>query len=125
MGIIGGVDPIVLTTTLGPGVAVFRSLTGSEMLGRPYTYDIEFVSILGGLQPSDMLGQPLTVTVKHENGERHFTGIVSAFSNVGTASLNSAAFGWGLTSRSRCTSQRWFPRSRSWPIRATIASFRT
>ena len=74
-----------VTTALGNDVLLFKSMRGSEGLGRLSTFTVQLVSINGAIATRDVLGKPLTVAVDISQGSdvRFFNGIVTRFSSIG------------------------------------------
>lgn len=76
--------PFAVTSPLGPDVLLLLRMSGSETLGRLFTYELELLSTDHEIAMADVLGQHLTVRANIRNeGERFFDGIVSRFSYVG------------------------------------------
>src|SRR4051812_28928699 len=73
----------VAITPLAGNELFFRSLSGDEVMGGVFTYEVQVLS-KADIKPSDALGQNLTVSVAlSAGGERHFNGFVSRFTRVG------------------------------------------
>ena len=80
------------TSVTGPfpkGVLLLETLRGQEVLGRPYKFQLGFLSKEPGLAPDDVIGKPLAVGINLVTGdERHFHGIVTSFAKAGTTHLH-------------------------------------
>ena len=77
--------PFSVSSPLGPDALLLLRMTGSESLGRLFTYELELLSTSHSIAMSDVLGQHLTVRAKTRNdGTRYFDGVVSRFSYVGS-----------------------------------------
>lgn len=69
---------------VSPGTLLFRRMTGTEELGRPYEYDVELESANEALSFSSVVGQSLAVHLELPgSGQRHFHGLVTRFSHAG------------------------------------------
>jgi type VI secretion system secreted protein VgrG len=76
--------PITVTTALGEGKLLYRSMKGSEELGRLFEFEVELLSDQHSLALSDLIGKRMTVSVQlPENAVRTFNGVVARFSHVG------------------------------------------
>jgi type VI secretion system secreted protein VgrG len=75
------------TWVTGPfpkGVLLLEKLVGNEMLGMPYTYELEVLSEDPAIEPDEVVGQPMAVGLQiTPERERFFHGIVMAFSKLG------------------------------------------
>jgi type VI secretion system secreted protein VgrG len=88
--------PITLKTP-GHSDLLFRAMTATEELGRPFALDIEAVSPVGTIKPEDLLGKPASVSVElPSTGKRHFHGLVCA---MGTGGADRRMFGYRMTLR--------------------------
>ena len=80
------------TTVTGPfpaGDLLLETLSGTEELGEPYTFQLGLLSDDHNIDPDDVLGQPLAVGIKLGNGEtRYFHGIVTSFAKSGSTRLH-------------------------------------
>jgi type VI secretion system secreted protein VgrG len=80
------------TTVSGPsasGVLLLETLSGSEELGEPYTFQLGLLSEDPNIDPDDVLGEPLAVGFKLATGDwRHFHGVVTSFAKGGTTHLH-------------------------------------
>ena len=80
------------TTVTGPfpaGVLLLETLSGTEELGEPYTFQLGLLSEDHNLDPDDVLGKPLAVGFKLATGDwRHFHGFVTSFAKTGTTRLH-------------------------------------
>lgn len=101
--------PFSVTSPLGPDVLLLLRMNGREELGRLFTYELELLSADHSISMSDLLGQSVTVKMATRmDGVRHFNGIVSRFSYVGSygqyaryqATLKPAV--WFLTRAANC-----------------------
>jgi type VI secretion system secreted protein VgrG len=72
---------------LKPGKLMFYRMTGTEELSRPFEYELELLSVDGGISFSELLGQPAYVKTRlSELGDaegRFFHGHVTEFGLVG------------------------------------------
>ncbi|MFC5525016.1 type VI secretion system Vgr family protein [Rhodanobacter ginsengisoli] len=59
------------------------SLSGSEQLGRLFSYQLKLLSKDGEIKLLGLLGSSMTVTFEADNYKRHFNGIVSEISQTG------------------------------------------
>jgi type VI secretion system secreted protein VgrG len=79
------------TTVTGPfpaGVLLLETLSGTEELGLPYTFQLGLLSEDPNLDPNDVLGKPLAVGFKLATGDwRHFHGFVTSFAKTGTSHI--------------------------------------
>jgi type VI secretion system secreted protein VgrG len=67
-------------TPLGEDVLLFRRMTGTEELGRPFELTLSLFSEDPSLRFEDLLGQSLTVRMDlPDGGKRYFNGMVSHF----------------------------------------------
>ena len=80
------------TTVSGPfpaGVLLLETLSGTEALGEPYTFQLGLLSEDHNLDPDDVLGEPLAVGFKLATGDwRYFHGLVTSFAKTGTTRLH-------------------------------------
>lgn len=77
--------PFSVTSPLGPDVLLLLRMTGTESLGRLFTYELELLSSSHTIRMADVLGQHLTVRANtRDGGTRYFDGVVARFSYVGT-----------------------------------------
>lgn len=75
---------IEVSTPLGDGVLLFRSMTATEELGRPFEYELQLLSQDQNLKLEDLLGHKVTVRLLRPDGEvRFFNGFVSRFAQTG------------------------------------------
>ena len=75
---------IEVSTPLGDGVLLFRSMTATEELGRPFEFDLQLLSKERDLKLEDLLGHKVTVRLLQPDGKvRFFNGFVSRFSQTG------------------------------------------
>ncbi|TPG08702.1 type VI secretion system tip protein VgrG [Rhodanobacter glycinis] len=63
------------------------SLSGSEQLGRLFSYQLKLLSKDSGIKLLDLLGTSMTVTLDTGDFKRHFNGIVSEISQIGFESF--------------------------------------
>lgn len=94
---------------LPSGTVLFRSMVGSEELGRPFEYDLDLLSSDENLSFASVVGQSLAVHLELPGGPlRHFHGLVTRFAHVGwserravyRATLRPSL--WLLTRRAGC-----------------------
>jgi type VI secretion system secreted protein VgrG len=77
---------VSVITALDTDVLLFRSMRGSEQLGRLSEYRLQLLSTDGALKIADVLGKPISVVLELSAGDlRHFHGIVTRFSSTGTS----------------------------------------
>jgi type VI secretion system secreted protein VgrG len=74
---------IFITTSAPDAPLVFEAMSGQEMLGRPFTYQVDLLSDSQDVDLQAMLGQRMTVHVERTEGERCFDGIITEFRAVG------------------------------------------
>lgn len=73
-----GQFPIALTTSLGDGAVMLRSMKGSEGLSELFQYELD-VEADEVVRVGDLLGSSVTVRLNQEGGDpRYFNGIVSS-----------------------------------------------
>ena len=101
--------PFEVITSLAPDVLLLYRMTGTEELGRLFTYEVELLSEDHSIVIGDVLGQHMSIRVNlRTDGIRYFDGIVSRFSYAGqqgsyaryTATLR--PWLWFLTRTSDC-----------------------
>ncbi len=69
---------------LGTDAVLFRRMSFTERLGRPFEGDLELLSEDHAIKIEDVLAQPMSISLRVKNeGERFFHGIVTRFSQVG------------------------------------------
>ncbi|MCD6303565.1 MAG: type VI secretion system tip protein VgrG [Planctomycetes bacterium] len=102
--------PLAVGTPLGDDVLLLRSFSGSETLGRLFSYELELYSEEQNINFDDIVGQNVTVRIQQSPNEqpRYFNGYLSSFEHVRTE-LNTARYRatmvpwlWLLTLRSDC-----------------------
>lgn len=78
-------QPIAVTTELGPDVLCFWKMTGTEMLGQLYSYELEMISENKEIGSNRLLGRSVTVkvTLPNDGGARFYNGIVTQFEQIG------------------------------------------
>ncbi|HVR01948.1 MAG TPA: contractile injection system protein, VgrG/Pvc8 family, partial [Polyangia bacterium] len=59
------------------------SATGTEELGRPFSFDVHFVTFESPVAATDLMGTKMAIEVVGPKGLRHFHGIVSRFVRLG------------------------------------------
>jgi type VI secretion system secreted protein VgrG len=75
---------IEVSTPLGDGVLLFRSMTVTEELGRLFECDLQLLSKDHDLKLEDLLGQKVTVRLLQPDGKvRFFNGFVNRFAQTG------------------------------------------
>lgn len=77
---------IFITTSVPDVPLVFEAMSGQEMLGRPFNYQVDLLSDSNDVDLQAMLSQRMTVHVEGGRGERCFDGIITEFRAVGTTS---------------------------------------
>jgi type VI secretion system secreted protein VgrG len=76
--------PVKIKTTLAEEDLLFRTMEGTEELGRPFLYNLELLSPQEDLALEDILGQEACVTLEVQGGAaRYFHGYVTQFSQTG------------------------------------------
>lgn len=74
-----------IVTPLGPEALSFRSMRGTERLGRLYCYDVELLSTCNDVDPNALLGKHATVKLQLPGGAtRHVDGCVTRFALAGS-----------------------------------------
>ena len=80
---------VVVATPLGEDVLVFKSMAGTEQLGRLFQYDLELLSTNPAISHEDILGQNITVRVAtHNDSERFINGHVTRFTQLSSSGRN-------------------------------------
>ena len=75
---------VSITSALADDVLLFRSMSGSEALGRLPECRVQLLSTDNTLRIADVLGKPMTVNLDTvEAGQRHFNGVVTRFCSTG------------------------------------------
>jgi type VI secretion system secreted protein VgrG len=74
---------IFITTSVPNAPLVFEAMSGQEMLGRPFNYQVDLLSDSHDVDLQALLGQRITIHVEGERGERFFNGIITEFRWVG------------------------------------------
>jgi type VI secretion system secreted protein VgrG len=76
------------TEVTGPfpaGVLLLETLSGSEELGEPYTFELGLLSEKSDIASHEVLGQELSVSFKlNDDSWRFFHGVVTSFAKTGT-----------------------------------------
>lgn len=71
---------VSLETPLEDGLLLIKQLKGTEELGRPFCYEVEFLSTEGHIEFDDLVGQKITVLLSVQHHEtRYFNGYISCF----------------------------------------------
>lgn len=84
---------IGVTSPLGPDVLLFRRMSVTETLGRPFAVELDLYSEDYSILIDDVLGETMSVRLETESGEpRYFHGHVTQFSQVETPSTRFAAY---------------------------------
>lgn len=74
---------IAVETPLGPDALLLQHMSGFELLGRPFEYDLDLVSEDAQIDPDAVLGDTMTVRVEvGQEATRYFHGHVSKFTLV-------------------------------------------
>ena len=90
---------VAVKTPLGEDKLLLRSMVGTEVLGRPFEYNLELLSEDPDIKLEDLLGQGVTVRLDlPDDQQRHFNGICTHFSFVG---------GFGEFAHYRATMRPW------------------
>jgi type VI secretion system secreted protein VgrG len=75
--------PVTITPLIGKPL-FFRSLSGDEVIGGLFEYNVQFLSDDPNIKLADALGQSLTITIPLTRGDvRHFNGFITRFSRLG------------------------------------------
>ena len=75
---------VSVTSALATDVLLFRSMSGSEQLGRLSEYRVQLLSAKPDIAIADVLGQTMGVHMDLVDGSvRHFNGIVTRFRSTG------------------------------------------
>jgi type VI secretion system secreted protein VgrG len=100
---------IAVTSALAADTLLFRSMSGTEQLGRLPEYRIRLASAQKEIQIGAVLGKPMGVHVNlADGGVRHFHGVVTRFRHVGRDGDMAAyeatvhPWPWLLTRSSNC-----------------------
>nr|WP_315392909.1 type VI secretion system tip protein VgrG [uncultured Duganella sp.] len=100
---------ISVTSALADDTLLFRSMSGSEQLGRLSEYRVQLISLTSDIAIGDVLGKPMAVHVELGDGaQRHFHGVVTCFRTNGwsgdAASYEAVVHPWLwlLTRASNC-----------------------
>lgn len=73
-----------IKTPLGEDVLLLKSMSGTERIGRLFSYDLELLSEDGNIAFKEIVGHKVTVWVSLPGGDkRYFNGYVSRFALVG------------------------------------------
>lgn len=77
-------------TCLPQDELLFHSMTGSEQLGRMYSYQLRLLSLNGAIAVADLLGQPMALRLVRDGYEdRFFQGVVTRFGSTGSTGAGS------------------------------------
>jgi type VI secretion system secreted protein VgrG len=76
--------------------AQLTSFTGTERLGQPFSFDVQFVTQDDSLKGTDVLGKTFAVEITGPLGLRHFHGVAMRFQRLGRRDRWSA---YGVTLR--------------------------
>ena len=75
---------VSITSALAEDVLLFRSMSGTEALGRLSEFRVQLLSTDNNLNICDVLGKPMTVNLETvDGGNRHFNGVVTRFCSTG------------------------------------------
>jgi len=75
---------IEVSTPLGDGVLLFRSMKATDELGRPFVCELQLLSEDQSLTLEDLLGHNVTVRLSRPDGKvRFFNGFVNRFAQAG------------------------------------------
>src|SRR6188474_3397732 len=75
---------LTVTTPLGGDVLVPVSLTGEEVVSRPFLFTVDFVSTNSSVAAASLLGKPITLHIPlAAGGARPIHGLVRRFSSAG------------------------------------------
>ena len=74
---------IRIDTTLGGDVLLLQRFKGTEGISRLFKYEVEMLSENGKIAFPNIVGKPVTITMALADGQRHFNGLVSRFSQFG------------------------------------------
>ncbi|QSA96395.1 type VI secretion system Vgr family protein [Methylococcus sp. EFPC2] len=74
----------VATSPLEPDVLLFRSMSGTEALSRPYDFELVLLSENPNLAAADLLGHPLAISlIQADETSRYFHGHIARFGYAG------------------------------------------
>lgn len=66
------------------GLLLFERMTGDEVLGEPFHFQVDVLSKSGDIVISDLLGKPFSIALERSNGTpRWFNGLVAGFGLMG------------------------------------------
>jgi len=82
---------ITLQSDLGARLRFVR-LQGSEALGQPYRYQVHALCAEAAPDLGALLGTPMGVTLRQDEGSRHFHGIVAAVEQQGSQVIEGLAY---------------------------------
>ena len=93
---------VYVSTGNSEDILLIKTMTGTERLGRPFTYHLELYSENHEIDFNEIIGESMTVTVMELGGEtRHFNGLVSDFEQIPSEPVTGLA-------RYRATLVPWF-----------------
>lgn len=73
-----------VSSPLGEDVLVFRRMTATEALSRPFLFTVDVLTQRPRIDFDEVLGKDMTVRVTTEASTRHFNGFVARFSHLGS-----------------------------------------
>lgn len=77
-------QPVTIKTPLAEGDLLFRTMNGTEELGRPFVYELELLSPKEDIALDDVLGHEACVSLElPSGGKRFFHGYVTHFAQTG------------------------------------------
>ncbi len=72
-----------IDTPLGDDVLLFKSMTGTERLGRPFQFELVLLSEEPEIDYTQIIGENVTVSLRKKGGEpRFFNGYISRFEQI-------------------------------------------
>ncbi len=88
-----------IATPLGKDVLLITSMSGTEQLGRPFRFELEFASEDHQIISTDIVGQNVTIRLDLSGDEtRYFNGFISSFTQMlpkgGLASYRATMVPW-------------------------------
>ncbi|MFC5743002.1 type VI secretion system Vgr family protein [Dyella tabacisoli] len=73
-----------LGTPLGEDELLIQTFEGSEQLSRPFHFKLTLLSERDDITPDKLIGKRVTLRIETADAERHWTGLVSSFTRLGT-----------------------------------------
>ncbi|WP_266158034.1 type VI secretion system Vgr family protein [Dyella silvatica] len=73
-----------LGTPLGEDELLIQTFEGSEHLSQPFHFKLTLLSERDDITPDKLIGKRVTLGIETADAERHWTGLVSSFTRLGT-----------------------------------------